>query len=164
MVVWHCINDINAFDVMTCSQSQPQRVVIISTWHRALEGNEDSRLWRASFACQAGSVIAHQWVHSVYHFYSSHGQTGYPAFGWQWWQGDIKNKKCFSMLFMCFCSINGERGWLMKLFTPPVAPRVIFAEPCRRCWVRPVDKWLPGKNETNKPGSLAVAFYKVTIM
>lgn len=132
---------------------------MISTLHGALEGNEDSRLCCASFACQTGGVIAHQWEHSVYHFYSSHGQTGYPAFGWQWWQDDIKNKKCFSMLLMCFCSINGGWSWLMKLFTVPVAPKwAVLTEPCC-CWVRHV---VTRKNETNKPDRPMLLFHKVT--
>lgn len=67
-------------------------------------------------------------MHSVYHFYSSHGQTGYPAFRWPRQQGDIKNKKCFFMLFVCFCSINGGQGQLMKLLTVPVATRVVSNE------------------------------------
>ena len=33
------------------------------------------------------------------------------------------------MLFVCFCSINRGQGQLMKLFTVPVAARVISNEP-----------------------------------
>lgn len=32
------------------------------------------------------------------------------------------------MLFVCFCSINGGQGQLMKLLTVPVATRVVSNE------------------------------------
>lgn len=46
-----------------------------------------------------------------------------PIFRWLRRHGSVKNQKCFSMLFVCFRSINGGWSCLMKLFTVPVAPR-----------------------------------------
>lgn len=82
----------------------------------SLEGSEASRPSRASFACQAGAVIARQRAPGVHHFYSSHGRTGYPAFR-RAAAAALETQKCFSMLFVCFCSIKGGPGGLMKLFT-----------------------------------------------
>lgn len=77
--------------------------------------------WRGMRHLPVGTL--HQWMPSVYHCHSSHRQPRCPAFTWPQWHGNIKNKKWFSMLFACFCSINWGQGQLMKLFTSPVATR-----------------------------------------
>lgn len=148
--MWRCINNIHAFDVITGSR------------YLTLALNPGGKLRFKAVACViclSSRKRNYPSMSAVYHFYSSHGQSGYPAFRWQRWRRNIKNKKCFSMLFMCFCSINWGRRQLMKLFTVPVALVVVLTEPCCCCcWVRSADKFL---NETNKPGSLTVALWKV---
>ena len=160
---WCWISGINAFDATI------QQVVKVSHWGTdyfslALSSG---RKWRfkalACVICLSNKQCnCPSREHSVHHFYSSHGQTGYPAFGWQWWRGNIKNKKCFSMLLMCFCSINGSQSRLMKLFTVPVALDSSYPAPLlltQTSWQ--VLTWK--KNKTNKPNAQAPLSYKVML-
>lgn len=61
------------------------------------------------------------------------------------------------MLFVCFCSINGGWGRLMKLFTVPVGTRVVSERLCCCCWVRAAVTWR--QNETRAE---AFTVYSVT--